>query len=446
MLNSFLKTNKIAFQFFKPIDNAPLILFRIFFGLLLAVESFGAIATGWVKRIFIDTQFTFSHIGMEWLQPLSGNGMYYYYCLMGILGVLIMLGFKYRLSLLLFTILWSGVYFMQKAAYNNHYYLLILVSIIMFFLPANKYASFDAKNKPEIKSLSMPQWCSAVMIAQVFIMYFFAAIAKFYPDWLNGTFPSLLFLNSPFPSLTPILNHYNFHLFIAYSGIAFDFLIIPLFLYKKTRTVAFFSALFFHIFNAVFLQIGIFPFFALTFIVFCYPPDFIRKLFFKNKPPLPLQTVSFKNKSLLIWFFIPYFIIQLALPIRHWFIPHDVLWTEEGHRLSWRMMLRSRQAQTHFRVIDKETNTLIPYDLRKKLTSKQQNFVAAHPDGIWQMAQIIKKEFTQKNQDVAIYVDSKLSINGGVYQTFINPEVDLSIAKWNYFDHNDWIEVPDQYK
>ena len=62
------------------------------------------------------------------------------------------------------------------------------------------------------------------------------------------------------------------------------------------------------------------------------------------------------------------------------------------------------------------------------------------------MDQIIKKEYKKKNQDVAIYVDSKLSINGGVYQTFINPEVDLSIAKWNYFDHNDWIEVPDQYK
>lgn len=83
----------MRFQLFKPIDNAPLIIFRIFFGILLAIESFGAIATGWVKRVFITPQFTFSHIGFEWLQPLPGNGMYYYFVVMGICGLMIMLGF-----------------------------------------------------------------------------------------------------------------------------------------------------------------------------------------------------------------------------------------------------------------------------------------------------------------------------------------------------------------
>lgn len=433
-------------QFFKPIDNAPLIIFRIFFGLLLAIESFGAIATGWVKRVFIDPEFTFSHIGLEWLQPLPGNGMYYYYVLMGVLGILIMLGYRYTISLLAFTILWSGVYFMQKSSYNNHYYLLILVSIIMLFLPANKYASLDAKNNPEIRSLSMPQWCSWVMIGQIFIMYFFAALAKLYPDWLDGTFPKILFEHSPFQSLKPLLNHHSFHLFIAYSGIAFDLLIIPLFLYKKTRTIAFISALFFHLFNAIFLQIGIFPFFALTFIVFCYPPDSIRKLFFKKKPLLELTTESYRSRPLLIWFFIPYFIIQLILPIRHWFIPNDVLWTEDGHRLSWRMMLRTRNANLQYRIIDKDTDTLIPYNYRKRLTPKQQRFVAANPDGIWQMAQIIKKEFNEKGQDIAIYADVQLSINGGTYYTFIDPNVDLASAKWNYFGHDNWVEVPEEYK
>ena len=303
--------------FFKRIDNSPLIIFRIFFGLLLALESFGAIATGWVKRVFIEPEFTFSHIGLEWLQPLPGNGMYLYYIFMGVLGLMVMLGYKYRWSLLAFTILWSGVYFMQKSNYNNHYYLLILISIIMLVLPANKYASLDAKINPEIKSLTMPQWCSWVMIGQVAIMYFFAALAKFYPGWLDGSFPKLLFYNHPFPSLQNVLDHHNFHLFIAYSGIAFDFLIIPLFLYKKTRTIAFFSALFFHIFNAVFLQIGIFPFFALSFIVFCYPPEFIRNLFFKKKPKYESTENSYTSKPLLNWFFIPYLIIQLILPMRH---------------------------------------------------------------------------------------------------------------------------------
>ena len=76
---------------FKQIDNAPLIVFRIFFGFLIACESFGAIATGWVKANLIDLKYTFPFIGFEWIKPLPENGMFYYFVLMGILGVIIII-------------------------------------------------------------------------------------------------------------------------------------------------------------------------------------------------------------------------------------------------------------------------------------------------------------------------------------------------------------------
>src|SRR5574343_2053236 len=108
---------------FKQIDNAPLIVFRIFFGFLIACESFGAIATGWVKANLIDIKYALPCIGFEWIKALPENGMFYYFVLMGILGVFIILGYYYRLAIILYTILWAGVYFMQKTTYNNHYYL-----------------------------------------------------------------------------------------------------------------------------------------------------------------------------------------------------------------------------------------------------------------------------------------------------------------------------------
>lgn len=430
-------------RLFQPIDNAPLIIFRIFLGFLLAAETFGAILTGWVKRVLIDPEFTFSHIGLEWLQPLPGNGMYFYFCLMGICGILVMLGYKYRLSLGLFTLLWTGVYLMQKSSYNNHYYLLILVCLIMLFLPANRYASLDVKNNPEIKQGTMPQWCSVVMILQVAIVYFFATLAKFYPGWLDGSFTKLILSNTEFETFRPLFSQHWFHLFIAYSGIGFDMLIIPLLLWRKTRTIAFLAAISFHLFNAIFLQIGIFPFFALSFIVFFYPPEKIRSIFFKKKMPLEYSEPISPNKSVLLYFFLPFFIIQLILPIRHHFIKGDVLWTEEGHRLSWRMMLRQRQGYANFKVIDKKTQIEIPYDYLKKLTPKQQGFVSANPDGIWQMAQFIKREFTSKGIEVSIFVLAEASINGGKSKTLIDSETDMATAKWDYFFHNDWILLYD---
>lgn len=432
-------------KLFQPIDNAPLIIFRIFFGFLLAAETFGAILTGWVKKNFIDPKFTFSHIGMEWLQPLPGYGMYFYFATMGVLGVLVMIGWKYRWSLGAYTVLWTISYWMQKTSYNNHYYMLILVCLIMIFLPANRYASLDAKKNPSIKSLSMPKWCSWVMILQVAIVYFFATVAKFYPDWLDGTFTKNLLANkSPYPFVQEIFNQKWFYLFIAYMGILFDGLIVPMLLWKRTRTLAFVASLVFHLFNAVTLQIGIFPFFALSFAVFFYPPEKIRKIFFKKKPELDLEKEPVdEKKSVLLYFFLPYFVIQILLPVRHWFIKGDVLWTEEGHRLSWRMMLRSRSGYSSFRIYDKKTNHRIFYDFNSELTQKQLNMIGEKPDAIWQLAQRIKKEYAQKGIDVSVFVDCNVSINRKPYLKLINPDVDLAQAEWNYFSHNDWILLYD---
>ena len=72
---------------FRKIDNAQLVVFRIFYGLLVAAECYGAIATGWVRRTMVEPKFTFSFIGFEWLQPLPGNGMYIYFAVMGTLGL-----------------------------------------------------------------------------------------------------------------------------------------------------------------------------------------------------------------------------------------------------------------------------------------------------------------------------------------------------------------------
>jgi len=98
---------------FKKIDNSGLILFRIFFGILIALECYGAIATGWVKRTLIEPKFTFNFIGFEWLQPLSGNGMYFYFLCMGTLGALIALGYKYRWSM--FGFIFHAKNFLQQS-------------------------------------------------------------------------------------------------------------------------------------------------------------------------------------------------------------------------------------------------------------------------------------------------------------------------------------------
>ncbi|GBF21231.1 MULTISPECIES: HTTM domain-containing protein [Arenibacter] len=426
---------------FKQIDNSPLLIFRIFFGILVSLECYGAIATGWVKKNLIDPEFTFNFIGLDWLQPLPGIGMYLYFIVMGTLGIFIALGYRYRFSAGAFTLLWTAVYLMQKTAYNNHYYLLILIALIMAFMPANRDYSLDARRNPSIRTNHMSAYLKWAIVLQLFIVYTYASVAKLYGDWLDFSIIEILFKNKKsYPIIGGLLQEPLVHRVVGISGILFDLLIVPALLWKPTRKWAFVASLFFHLFNSIVFQIGIFPYLALAFTVFFFEPETIRKLFFKKKEPYLENVLTVPpQRELVLGILSLYFLIQLVLPIRHYFIKDDVLWTEEGHRMSWRMMLRSRTGITTFKIVNHTNGNSYLVNLDDYLSRGQKSKIKSYPDFMWQFAQRLRREYTEKGEDISVFVNSRVSINGKPYQEFIDPKIDLGNVSWNYFGHNDWI-------
>jgi len=422
-------------------DNSPLIVFRILFGILISLECFGAIATGWVRRTFIEPKFTFTFIGFEWLQPLPGSWMYLYFSIMGLLGLMVALGYKYRFSIFSFTLMWTGAYLMQKTAYNNHYYLLILVSFFMCFFPANRGYSLDVRRHPAWQSDSMFSYIKWLVVLQLLIVYTYAGLAKLYGDWLDLRFIRLLMKSREDTFLIGdwLQQPWVWHA-VKYIGIGFDLLIIPAMLWKPSRKIAFTFAVFFHLFNSAVFQIGIFPYLSLAFMVFFFEPETIRRIFLRDKKPYVHWRIERpRNKAWILWGWGLYLAVQLLLPVRHYFFRGDVLWTEEGHRMSWRMMLRNRSGHIIYRVKDKDTGRFSAVHLNDFLTKKQQAWVAIYPDLIWQFAQHLKQEYALQGKDVAIYVNSKVGINGRPMRPFIDPTVDLANIPWEPFKHSNWI-------
>lgn len=426
---------------FKQIDNISLVLFRAVFGLLITIEAFGAIATGWVKRTLVEPPFTFNFIGFDFLQYLQGDLMYYYFVVMGIFGIGVMLGYKYRLSMFGYAIMWTGVYLMQKSNYNNHYYLMMLLCWIMALLPANRWFSIDTVVNPSLKSSSMPRWVLLVLILQVWIVYTFASVAKFYPDWLDASMASLLMTSkSDYWLIGSLLQENWVHWTIAYTGILFDLLIVPLMLWKRTRLLGFIISVFFHLFNSIVFQIGIFPYMSIAFALFFFSPEILQKRFLPNKILYTVKEVIIPiHKKLIIGVFSIYFLFQLGLPLRHWFFKDDVLWTEEGHRLSWRMMLRSKGGMLKVYVKDKSNGKRELYDHQKLLGIKQQASVTTKPDIMWQLAQKIKQVEAEKGRDVAVYLEAKIRVNYGQYYPLTDPSIDIAAEKWHPFKHSIWL-------
>ncbi len=426
------------------VDNSSLVFFRFCYGFLIAAETFGATLTGWVDRTLVQPKFTFSFIGLEWLQPLPGDGMYYYFIAMGICGLFIMAGLFYRVSTVIFFLLWTGVYLMQKAEYNNHYYLLVLLSGVMIFMPAHRSRSLDVRLGLVKESKTCLNACIWFFIIQVGIVYVFASLNKMHIDWMMARPIGVWFgYKSDYWLIGPLLAKEWFQFVIAWGGIIYDGSIVFLLLNQRTRKLGFYLSVIFNLFNSAVFQIGIFPYLMIAFTVFFYPPAEIRKKLFKDNAKIEGHRGSISKP--LFYVLAVYFVIQLILPIRHHFYKGDVHWSEEGHRMAWQMMLRAKAGYVRFDVVDKETGERKRINMTQYLSRKQRGSTAGEPDMIWQFAQRLRKEYEKEGKDISVFAISRLSLNGHEMQPLIDPEVDLASVPWDRWGHSDWILTYDSY-
>jgi len=179
---------------------------------------------------------------------------------------------------------------------------------------------------------------------------------------------------------------------------------------------------------------------SLAFSFFFFSPELMRKRFLPKKPLYTANEVIVPSyKRILITVFSVYFVFQIGLPLRHWFFKDDVLWTEEAHRLSWRMMLRTRKGMLTVWVEDKNSGKRERYNYSKILSPKQSRNIRTKPDMLWQLAQRIKTLEAHKGREVSVYMDTKVKVNNGNFHRLIDFNTDLAAEEWHHFKHHEWI-------
>ncbi|MCB0734859.1 MAG: HTTM domain-containing protein [Flavobacteriales bacterium] len=427
---------------FKPVSSIPLSLWRILFGIVLIVECFGSILVGYTHLLFITPPVaSFNFIGFDWMNCSPGYHLYGIYIVMGLLAVGITLGWKYRWMMSLFTVLWWWTYLMHKVSYNNHHYLMGLICILMTISPAVVNLSLDSRKGSAKRTNSIPGIYHYQFVALLFIVYTYAAMAKLYPDWLHGVLIEEWFKpKHDFPVIGGFYRWAYTKYLVAWGGIAFDFLVIPALIYKPTRNAAFVIGIFFHVTNSITFQIGTFPYMMIASAVFFYPESVLTKRF-RLKPNLSSTTRPTGNTRLILIFYSLFFLLQIALPLRHHLIPGDVLWTEEGHRLSWRMMLRSKSGYIRFTIVDQDGNRTF-HDHQADLSEHQAGMLPTHPDLIWQYCQRLKRIY---GDEAEIYVRSRVSLNYREAQDMIDPTYNMAKASWHPFRRSEWVlDGPDR--
>lgn len=436
---------------FAPVDVSSIVFFRILFGLLMLIDVF--LYYDKIDRYWIIPKFHFYYWPFDFLSPLPGNGMYFLFILMGILSVFIIVGFFYRISMSLFFLSFSYMFLLEQTRYLNHFYLIILASFIMIFIPANTSLSLDNKFFKNNKSNICPAWTLWLLRFIITLPYFFGGIAKLNYDWVHGE-PLRMWLTKNAPAFTfgSLFHHESMILFMVYSGLILDLFIIPVLLFKKTRTIGFIIITIFHLLNSQLFRIDIFPWFMIAATTLFFNPDWFRNflnffsreksawpisLFLKEKLIVPIDLLP-KHKKIIVLLSI-FVILQLLIPLRHFLIPGNVLWTEEGQKFSWQMKLRTKNEIASYLVKDKVSGKVYDINIYNYLRPWQKEIMEDKPNLIWQFCQIVKEDFRKQGIEIAFYANIKASLNGRKYQALIDSTIDLTSVSYNTFSHSKWI-------
>ena len=436
--------NYIKSYFFKSVHIAPLAVFRMAFGILMLASVLRFMAKGWVYDMYIRPKMFFPYYGFEWIKPLDGNLMYVVFIMMTLAALCIALGLFYRISTVLFFVLFTYVELIDKTNYLNHYYFVSIVSFLLIFLPAHRYFSLDVFHHKELKATHVPNYFILTIKIQVFIVYFFAGLAKINSDWLLHAMPLKIWL--PAHSQMPIIGSLLTKEWVAYAfswfGCIYDLAIPFLLFIPRFIKPAYVLVIVFHLATSLFFNIGMFPYImiALTTIFFtekfhCRMIERLRSLFKKNKEQENQITFipSHKILKVLAVLFVIHFTIQILMPFRYMLYDGNLFWTEQGYRFSWRVMLMEKAGTAFFYVREKSTGKEIEVSNRDYLTPMQEKMMATQPDMMINFAHFLKQEFKNKGivNEPEIVVQSYVTLNGKASRLIVDKTTDLSLEEDN---------------
>lgn len=409
---------------FSPVDIASLVVFRIAFGAIMLWEVVRYFQYDRIYYYFIAPEFFFTYQGFEWISPWPGMGMYVHFALLGMLSVFILIGLFYRISAFLFFIGFTYIFLLDQTNYLNHFYLISLLSFMMIWISPHRSFSLDAIRNPEIRSDTVPVWMVGIMRFLVGVPYFFGGIAKINVDWLQGEpMREWLANRSADYSLGFLFTQEWFVYFISYGGLLFDLLVVPFLLIKRTRMLAFLTAILFHLANSQLFSIGIFPWFMIAATTIFFEPSWPRT-FFKSFPLYNQRIQQTSYQKLTVGFLSLFVVVQLLLPFRHVLYPGMVHWTEEGHRFSWHMKLRDKIGKGVFILYWPKTDEIAYVDPNKFLTPRQVRKMFNRPEMILVFSHYLYKKVN--DPEVQVFADVVVSLNGRPFSPLTDVEVDLS--------------------
>ncbi|MCG9880432.1 MAG: HTTM domain-containing protein [Bacteroidia bacterium] len=432
--------NRLNKLFFEPHSIAPLLVFRIIFGLATFISTARFLYLDWVDLHFISTQVQFKYFGFEWVKVAPAAVMYAIHYLMLAASLGVILGAFYRLSAITFFLLFTYCELIDITYYLNHYYFVSLVAFLLIWVPANANFSIDVWLKKTQKRWVVPASTINLFKFQLILVYFFAGIAKINSAWLFDAMPLKIWLpaNSHFPLIGFLFNYPITAYVFSWAGMLFDISIGAFLLYPKTRFLAWLVVVFFHAITGALFQIGVFPIVMISCTLIFFSTSFheqvlqrLAKLFsisFRSEPnpDAANSAVSKIPSSMISFLLVVWMLFHVLFPLRYLAYPGNMYWTEEAYRFGWRVMLMEKAGTATFYVREKTSQREGVVDNADFLNPHQEKQMAMQPDLILQYAQFLQQHYHSKGVEVdKIRAEVYVTLNAKPSKLLFNPQLNL---------------------
>ncbi len=447
--------------FNKQVNIAPLVVFRIIFGSMMFASTLRFILKGWITDFYITPKYYFTYYGFDWVKPLEEESMYMLFGILLLSSLLIAFGFFYRISIVLFFLVFTYIELIDKTNYLNHYYFISLMSFILIFLPLNRHFSLDVYFRTCKEKTKVPPWTINFIKLQIAFVYIFAGISKLNYNWLIEAQPLINWLKhqSDFPIIgSLLLNDITAYLF-SWGGAIFDLFIVFILISKRWRIYGYILVVIFHLLTSVMFPIGVFPLVMIGSTLIYFDEkihlkiiNLISRFTLKINESNTEHIYNVKNsfKPFYKILFVSFFILQLVLPLRYLLYPGKLFWTEQGYRFSWRVMLIEKAGYAQFYIHEPLKDRKMLVENRNYLTPQQEKMMATQPDMILQFAHHISKTFkdsiiTERNGEIInlgkspkVTADIKVSLFNKGSRSFVDNNINLTSEKRG-FSNKSWI-------
>ena len=223
----------------QPHSAASLAVVRIGIGAIAVGSIVRLWYTGWLDALVVDPDHHLSYPAFGWVPVPSALGIWMLSVLALLAAVGFTIGFRTRISGLVFVASFGWLELIEATTYLNHYWLLGALVVTLAIVPSGSRWSLDAgRTASQASTPALALWA---VRAQVGAVYFFAGVAKLHYDWLFEALPLRIWLpsRSDLAIVGPLLEHPETALIASWAGAAFDLSIAFLLLYPRTRRLAF---------------------------------------------------------------------------------------------------------------------------------------------------------------------------------------------------------------